>query len=109
LQNVDEAVVDVERVGNLAELLLGDPERVLAEVRLARGRGHRPGPYSIRNFTCARVGFPGKVDQAASRSSYGPGESSRLDGSRPVRPNVYEPGSRLRRRASRPMNFPSPS
>ena len=43
LQHVDEPLVDPECVGDLVELLLSEPERVLAQVRLGGHGGHR-GP-----------------------------------------------------------------
>ena len=70
-EDADEVVVDPERVGDLLELLLRELERVLAEVRLGRRRGHRRGIYSIWKRTCALLGFAsrGSVGHATSRSS----------------------------------------
>ena len=50
---------------------LRELERVLAEVRLGRRRGHRLRIYSIWKRTCALLGAAsrGSVGHAASRSS----------------------------------------
>ena len=70
LQDVDEALVDPERLGDLVELLPREREGILEQMRLG-GRSHRARIYLIVNRTCALLGSAcfGSVGQAASRSS----------------------------------------
>ena len=58
-------------VGDLVELLLREPVRVLAQVGLGGHSGHRGPAYSTLKETCARFGFAasGSVGHAARRSS----------------------------------------
>ena len=83
LEDLDQVRVDLEDVRDLAELLLGKLERVLAEVGDGGFDGRHEGSFSrlagenrreytplylMLKATEARLGFPSPVGQAVSRS-----------------------------------------
>ena len=86
LEDLDQVRVDVEDLRDLAELLLGKLERVLAQVgrrgfrqsslrllyRISRRKIGAEGPvtplYLMLKATEARLGLPSPVGQAVSRS-----------------------------------------
>ncbi len=66
-QDADEVVLDPECIGDLLELLLCEPERVLSQVALTlHERRHRS--YCIEKETCSLLGAPPFVGQATRRS-----------------------------------------
>ena len=75
-EDLDEVVVDAERVGHVLQLLLGH----------LQGRGAHPAPWILK-VARDRVGLPPSTGHATRRSWYAPGASFVPVGPRPVMPN----------------------
>src|SRR5262249_35212182 len=99
LQDVDQVLVDVECLGHQPQLLAGDLERVLAQMRDGSLCGRHDSPffdcggeympaYLMVNATSSRLARPARLGIAVTRRRYRPGASVLPAGVRPVSPNA---------------------